>query len=47
MSADGLSYREMSEALGLPEATVKSRLYEARDKLRVLMGREGRSRHDG
>lgn len=47
MSADGLTYGEMGETLGLPEATIKSRLYEARDKLRVLMGRERRSRHDG
>lgn len=46
MRADGLSYREMAQALGLPEATVKSRLFEARDKLRGLMSREGREGHE-
>ena len=30
---DGLSYREISEILGIPEGTVMSRLYYARKKL--------------
>ncbi|MDD8027090.1 MAG: sigma-70 family RNA polymerase sigma factor [Acidobacteriota bacterium] len=46
MSADGLTYREMGDALGLPEPTIKSRLFAARDKLRGLIGREGRPAHD-
>jgi RNA polymerase sigma-70 factor, ECF subfamily len=46
MSADGLTYREMGEALGLPEATIKSRLFAARDKLRGLIGQEGRLGHE-
>jgi RNA polymerase sigma-70 factor (ECF subfamily) len=33
-----LSYREMAEVLGLEEKTVKSRLYEARQRLRDLLG---------
>ncbi len=30
----GLSYHEMSEVVGIPEKTVKSRLFEARRELR-------------
>lgn len=30
---DGLSYREISEQLGIPEGTVESRLYRARRRL--------------
>lgn len=33
----GFSYQEISEILELPEKTVKSRLYEARDRLRELL----------
>jgi len=33
-----LSYRELAEVLGLEEKTVKSRLYEARQRLRDLLG---------
>lgn len=32
-----LSYSEMSEALGIPEKTVKSRLFEARNRLGELL----------
>lgn len=32
-----MSYREIGQALELPEATVKSRLYEARQKLRRVL----------
>jgi RNA polymerase sigma-70 factor (ECF subfamily) len=32
-----LSYDEMSEALGIPEKTVKSRLFEARSRLGQLL----------
>lgn len=35
-----LSYSEMSEALGVPEKTVKSRLFEARQRLGELLGRQ-------
>jgi RNA polymerase sigma-70 factor (ECF subfamily) len=34
------SYQEISEILGLPEKTVKSRLYDARDRLRELLKKE-------
>ena len=36
-----LSYEEMAEALGLPEKTVKSRLFSARQKLAGLLGTGG------
>lgn len=37
-----MSYREMAETLGLPEKTVKSRLYSARQQLgELLLGWEG------
>ena len=32
-----LSYSEMSDALGIPEKTVKSRLYTARQRLADLL----------
>ena len=41
---DGLSYEEISEAMGCPIGTVRSRIFRARDaidqKLRPLMGAE-------
>jgi RNA polymerase sigma-70 factor (ECF subfamily) len=41
LSAEGLSYREMGQALGLSEAKIKSRLFAARDRLREILGRGG------
>lgn len=38
-----LSYDEMSEALGIPEKTVKSRLFEARQRLGQLLRVQERS----
>lgn len=40
-----LSYREIAQALDLDEKTVKSRLFEARQRLRILLGdlRDARS----
>lgn len=35
---DDLSYREISEAIGVPEGTVMSRLYHARRRLRDALG---------
>lgn len=37
----GQSYREMSETLGIPEKTVKSRLHDARRALGALLERQG------
>jgi RNA polymerase sigma-70 factor, ECF subfamily len=37
-----LSYAEIGEAVGIPEKTVKSRLFSARQRLAVLLG-EGRN----
>ncbi len=34
----GLSYREIAEILGIPEGTVKSRMFHARKHLRELLG---------
>jgi RNA polymerase sigma-70 factor (ECF subfamily) len=34
----GLSYEEMADAIGVPEKTVKSRLFSARQKLAGLLG---------
>jgi len=39
-----LSYREISGIVGIPEKTVKSRLFTARERLRVLLVRQGVSR---
>jgi RNA polymerase sigma-70 factor (ECF subfamily) len=36
-----LSYQEIAEALKVPEKTVKSRLFEARQKLGEILGAEG------
>jgi DNA-directed RNA polymerase specialized sigma24 family protein len=36
-----LSYEEISHAVGVPEKTVKSRLFSARQRLAGLLGREG------
>ena len=38
---EGFSYREMSELLGLPEKTVKSRLFTARQRLRAMLTERG------
>ena len=38
-----LSYAEMAETIGIPEKTVKSRLFSARRELRELLARD----HDG
>ena len=38
---DGLSYREMSDALGIPKGTVMSRLHYARRKLRESLRAAG------
>ncbi len=37
----GLSYKEMSDALRIPEKTVKSRLFTARHRLREALGERG------
>jgi RNA polymerase sigma-70 factor (ECF subfamily) len=38
---EGFSYREISELLDLPEKTVKSRLFTARQRLRVILTERG------
>ena len=38
---EGFSYREISELLEIPEKTVKSRLFTARQKLRVALTERG------
>ena len=35
-----LSYEEISQAIGVPEKTVKSRLFSARQRLAGLLGQE-------
>lgn len=40
---EGLSYREIGEALDLPEKTVKSRLFTARRQLRGILTEQGYS----
>ncbi|BAL81478.1 RNA polymerase sigma factor [Caldisericum exile] len=37
VDVEGLSYEDVSEILGVPLGTVKSRLYRARDKLRNIL----------
>jgi RNA polymerase sigma-70 factor, ECF subfamily len=39
-----LSYQEIAETLAIPEKTVKSRLFEARQKLGEILGAEGGGR---
>jgi RNA polymerase sigma-70 factor (ECF subfamily) len=39
-----LSYAEMAEVIGIPEKTVKSRLFSARRELRELLGRDSNGR---
>ncbi len=41
LSVDGVSYKEMGEMIGLPEKKVKSRLFEARHRLREILVRDG------
>jgi RNA polymerase sigma-70 factor (ECF subfamily) len=38
---EGMSYREMSEVCGIPEKTVKSRLFSARKQLKDILLRRG------
>lgn len=40
----GMSYREMSDVVGIPEKTIKSRLFEARRQLKEILLRKGISR---
>lgn len=37
----GLSYREISDVLDIPETTVKSRLFDARRRLRTVLHEQG------
>lgn len=41
LGAEGLTYAEIGQALRLPENKVKSRLFEARQKLREILVRAG------
>jgi len=38
---EGLSYREIGDLLGIPEKTVKSRLFTARQRLRIILSERG------
>ena len=38
---EGFSYREIGELLEIPEKTVKSRLFSARQRLRVILTERG------
>jgi RNA polymerase sigma-70 factor (ECF subfamily) len=40
------SYKEMAEILGIPEKTVKSRLFTARHMLRDILAKRGILRDD-
>ncbi len=37
----GMSYREMAEIVGVPEKTVKSRLFTARQQLKEILVKQG------
>lgn len=37
---ENLSYKEAGEILGIPERLVKSRIYDGRQKLKKLLGKE-------
>jgi RNA polymerase sigma-70 factor (ECF subfamily) len=37
----GMSYREMSEVVGVPEKTIKSRLFSARQRLKDILLKKG------
>ena len=41
LSIDGLTYKEMGRLLDLPERKVKSKLFAARNKLRVFLAQDG------
>jgi RNA polymerase sigma-70 factor, ECF subfamily len=43
----GLSYREAARALGVPEGTVTSRLFRARDRVAALLGERPEERSRG
>jgi RNA polymerase sigma-70 factor (ECF subfamily) len=43
---EGLSYEEIGEALGIPEKTVKSRLFTARQMLKDVLLKQGYRFHD-
>ncbi len=45
--AQGLSYREIADSLGIPQGTVMSRLYHARRRLREALGDEPEAPPDG
>jgi RNA polymerase sigma-70 factor, ECF subfamily len=42
----GLTYREAGRALGVPEGTVKSRVFRAREQLVAWLGDEGEQAHE-
>ena len=45
LNIDGLSYKEIGALLDLPEKKVKSRLFEARHRLREILVRDGWGSH--
>ncbi len=40
---EGMSVREIADALGLPQGTVKNRMYHGREKLAQILGEEDES----